>query len=153
MWGKNRRVRVYGRRRSRRPKAWSKAEVAHYQTHKEAARSLTLVRLEYFNQHYQLTYNRVSIKNTRSRWGSCSAQQNLNFNYKIIFLPAELQDYLIVHELCHLKEMNHGPQFWALVAEMFPTYKQSIVQLRSLEPEYFSSEILSRNVSSKEYYK
>lgn len=141
---------MYGRRRSRRPKQWTKAEIAHYQNHKEAARSLTLARLEHFNQHYQLTYNRVAIKNTRSRWGSCSSKNNLNFNYRIIFLPPELQDYLIVHELCHLQEMNHGPQFWALVAQTLPQYRQCITQLRALEPEYFSSEILSRSMSSKE---
>jgi predicted metal-dependent hydrolase len=68
----------------------------------------------YYNEHYHFRYNRVSIKMQISRWGSCSRYGNLNFNYGLINLPQELADYVVVHELCHLKEMNHGPKFWAL---------------------------------------
>lgn len=128
------------RLRKSRPRSWSKptwpaAVVQHYAQHKESAREVTLKKLEYFNQFYNFTYNRVAIRNTRSRWGSCSSKQNLNFNYRILFLPPELQDYLIVHELCHLQEMNHAPQFWALVAQQIPDYKIRIKQLRELEKE------------------
>lgn len=125
-------------RRSRRPRRWSKAEQAHYKTHKEAARELAHARLAHYNQFYGLTYHRVAIRNTRSRWGSCSSKQNLNFNYRILFLAPELQDYLIVHELCHLAEMNHGPQFWALVAQQVPDYKACIVRLKKVEKDLFS---------------
>ncbi len=92
----------------------------HYLAHKEAAREIALARLQYFNNHYGLSWNRVAIRNQRSRWGSCSSKGNLNFNYRIIFLPEHLRDYIIVHELCHLKELNHGPDFWYLVAEQSP---------------------------------
>lgn len=95
----------------------------HYAEHKEAARKLALERLEHFNKHYGFEYKSVSIKNTKTRWGSCSAKKNLNFNYKILFLAPEERDYVIVHELCHLKEMNHGPKFWKLVAEQSPNWK------------------------------
>lgn len=105
----------------------------HYRAHKEAARSLTLARLAHFNQHYGLHYNRVAIRNQRRCWGSCSSLKNLNFNYKILFLPPELQDYIIVHELCHLKEMNHGPNFWALVEETIPDYRARRAALRIID--------------------
>jgi len=126
---------IVRRRRSRRPTAWSTAQKKHYDEHKEAARVLVHLKLEYWNQFYRYKYNRVAIRNTRSRWGSCSSKDNLNFNYRILFLPPKLQDYLIVHELCHLKEMNHAPPFWALVAQQIPNYQTQMRQLRALEPE------------------
>lgn len=116
-------------RRRRRPTTVTK----HYLAHKEAARTLVHERLAHYNAHYQLQYNRVAIRNQRRCWGSCSSLQNLNFNYRILFLPEHLQDYLVVHELCHLVEMNHGPQFWALVAEQVPAYQTARRELRAHE--------------------
>jgi predicted metal-dependent hydrolase len=95
---------------------------AEYLKHKEAARVLVHNRLRYFSGLYGYQYNSVSIKNLTSRWGSCSIRRNLNFNYKILFLTPEQQDYIIVHELCHLAEMNHGSKFWALVQKQIPNY-------------------------------
>lgn len=93
-----------------------------YQINKRAARDLIIKKLEQFNEHYHLAWSRVSVKNQRSRWGSCSRLGNLNFNYKIVFLPPALQNYIIVHELCHLKELNHSKNFWNLVSETIPDY-------------------------------
>jgi len=94
-----------------------------YLKYKEAARILAKSRLEHFNQFYGYKFNRVSIKNQKSRWGSCSKKGNLNFNYKIVLLAPELADYIIVHELCHLGQMNHSKEFWKLVVRTLPNYK------------------------------
>ncbi|MDZ4284315.1 MAG: M48 family metallopeptidase [Patescibacteria group bacterium] len=91
--------------------------------HKEAARAFVHARLAAFNAHYGFAYNRVAIKNQRSCWGSCSERRNLNFNYRVLFLPPLIADYIIVHELCHLAELNHSPRFWSLVAQICPQYK------------------------------
>ncbi len=65
----------------------------------------------------------VTIRAQKTRWGSCSAKGGLNFNVKLYFAPPEALDYVVVHELCHLCEMNHGPRFWALVAQIMPDYQ------------------------------
>jgi predicted metal-dependent hydrolase len=97
---------------------------------KVVALELVHRRLEYFNDYYRLTYYNVAIRNQKTRWGSCSRQGNLNFNVKIAILPAKLADYIIVHELCHLKEMNHSERFWKLVAQTFPDHKELRKELR-----------------------
>jgi predicted metal-dependent hydrolase len=94
-----------------------------YLENKSAAERLVWGRLEHFNAFYDFSYNRVAIRDQKSRWGSCSGKKNLNFSYRIVFLPSELADYLIVHELCHLKEMNHSDDFWALVGKTVSDYK------------------------------
>lgn len=95
------------------------------------ARVFVLARLEYWNLFYNFTYNRLTIKAHKRRWGSCSRLKNLNFNYKIIFLPWPLADYIIVHELCHLQELNHSAKFWQLVARVMPDYPARRRGLRS----------------------
>jgi len=95
-----------------------------YKKNKEKARRLVKSRVKFFNQIYGQKIGTIYIRNQRSRWGSCSHKGNLNFNYKIIFLPQELQDYLIVHEICHLIEMNHSKKFWKFVGQTIPHYKK-----------------------------
>jgi predicted metal-dependent hydrolase len=102
-----------------------------FEKEKEAARVLVHTRLEFFNRHYGFVWGKVFIRNQQSRWGSCSSKGNLNFSFKIVRLPPELADYIIVHELCHLKEFNHSPRFWALVAETIPDYKTRKAALRA----------------------
>lgn len=103
--------------------------LAHYRTraqylaHKGAARALVLEKLEQWNAVYRLPLGRVAIRDQATRWGSCSHKGNLNFNYKVLFLPEHLVDYLVVHELCHIREMNHSERFWALVARAIPAYE------------------------------
>lgn len=103
-----------------------------YEQYKEAARVLVTRRLEEINQHYGFEYGRVSIRNQRTRWGSCSSAGNLNFNYKIVFLTPEQQDYIVAHELCHLEHMNHSHAFWERVQEAIPNAVTLAKQVRAL---------------------
>jgi predicted metal-dependent hydrolase len=88
-------------------------------------------RLKIFNQHYRFVIGKVSIKDLRSLWGSCSSRKNLNFNHKIVDLPPEQADYIIVHELCHLREFNHSKKFWDLVAETIPNFRRIKNELKN----------------------
>ena len=112
---------------------------SHYYAHREAARVHITERVTYWNQYYNFTYKRIAIRNQRSRWGSCSALGNLNFNYKLLFLPSHLCDYIVVHELCHLKELNHGPRFWAEIGRTLPDYRHHVRELRHLERNFGTS--------------
>ncbi len=103
-----------------------------YSEKKEEAYKMIMEKLNYYNQFYNFDYKRVSIRNQRNRWGSCSSKKNLNFNYRIVFLPSELVDYLVVHELCHLKEMNHSKRFWELVEQIIPDCKKLAKRLRKI---------------------
>ncbi len=110
-------------RRVRRKKVVSAKSKAEFKELAPVARAIVEERLAHYGPRYGFIYNKVFIRNTRTRWGSCSSHGNLGFNYRIAKLPAALQSYIVVHELCHLKELNHSPRFWALVAHELPHYK------------------------------
>jgi hypothetical protein len=103
---------------------------------REQARIFIENRLSFFNKFYNFEINRIAIKNTSTRWGSCSSKANLNFNYKIIYLRPELADYLIVHELCHLGELNHSKRFWALVEKTIPNYVDLNKEIRRIHVKF-----------------
>ncbi len=103
-----------------------------YKKYKEEARVLVLQRLDHFNKIYNFKWENISIKNTKTRWGSCSGKGNLNFNYKIVLLPTELSDYIVVHELCHLREFNHSKNFWKLVSKAVPKYLELRKQIKQI---------------------
>jgi predicted metal-dependent hydrolase len=107
-----------------------------YLEHKEKVEALVQDRIAFYNTHYGFSIGNISIKNQKSRWGSCSANGNITINYKIIFLSPEQQDYVIVHELCHRGEFNHSPRFWALVERTIPEYKHIRKELRGEEVKY-----------------
>lgn len=99
---------------------------------KEYARDFVTRRLEKYSEIYGFEYKSVAIRDQKTRWGSCSSKGNLNFNYKIMLLPQRHADYIIVHELCHLKEFNHSERFWKLVAKTIPEYEKIVKQLKVL---------------------
>lgn len=102
-----------------------------YKRYKEKARQFIKAKVEGLNQVYAFQYSRISIRNQGTIWGSCSQEGNLNFNYKLYFLPNHLAEYIIAHELCHLKELNHSKEFWQLVAKTIPDYKPRIKELKA----------------------
>lgn len=97
---------------------------------REAARRTIRDRVQFWNKRFGFPYGRVAIKNHRSLWGSASVKRNLNFNFRLVLLPPELLDYVVVHELCHLKEQNHSAAFWSLVRSALPDYRALRNELR-----------------------
>lgn len=100
-----------------------------YQRDREQAHHIILSRVEVLNRLLNLVYKKITIRRQATRWGSCSRTGNLNFSYRLIYLPAQLRDYVVVHELCHLQEFNHSPKFWALVESILPNFRQHRSQL------------------------
>lgn len=94
------------------------------------ARAVFAERIAHCNAAYGFTFGRVSIKEQKSRWGSCSRAGNLNFNWRLLLAPLPVLDYVVYHELAHLKEMNHSPRFWRLVARACPEYETHRAWLR-----------------------
>ncbi len=81
-------------------------------------------RLEKWSARLDVSYNKIAIRGQKTRWGSCSSKGNLNFNWKLLTAPGPVIDYVIIHELTHLKEMNHSKRFWQLVAEHCPSWRE-----------------------------
>jgi predicted metal-dependent hydrolase len=77
-----------------------------------------------------VAYGNIRVNKAKTRWGSCTAKGDINFTYRLLFVPQELIDYVVVHELAHLKEMNHSPRFWAVVQSVMPDYKERRKQLK-----------------------
>ena len=81
-------------------------------------------RVAYYSKIMGVTVGRITIRNQKTRWGSCSSKGNLNFNYQLYYLPEELLDYVVVHELAHRREMNHSKNFWKIVEAELPDYRE-----------------------------
>ena len=87
-------------------------------------------RTAYFAKRMGVTYNRITIREQKTRWGSCSSAGNLNFNWRLVLMPPEILDYVVVHELCHLKEMSHSKAFWDEVGKVMPDYEMHKLWLK-----------------------
>ncbi len=87
-------------------------------------------RVVYFAEQMGVTYGRITIREQKTRWGSCSSKGNLNFNWKLVLMPDEILDYVVVHELAHRQELNHSERFWAIVAEVLPDYRERRTELK-----------------------
>jgi predicted metal-dependent hydrolase len=97
---------------------------AEVRTLADRARSIVPVRVARFAGQMGVSYGKITIRSQTSRWGSCSARGNLNFNCLLMLCPPEVLDYVVVHELCHRKQMNHSKEFWAEVASVLPEYEK-----------------------------
>ncbi len=93
------------------------------QQKKIAAKEIISKLVDQYAAVYAVKYRRISIRAQGTRWGSCSMHKNLNFNWRIILAPEDIQRYVVVHEVCHLREMNHSRKFWDLVEMTIPQYK------------------------------
>lgn len=106
--------------------------VEDYMKNKARARTIIEEKVFKFNKYYNFEIRKISIRNQKTRWGSCSKKGNLNFNYKLIYLPEKLIDYIVIHELCHLKEFNHSEKFWKLVGRLIPEFKKVRSELKEI---------------------
>ncbi len=118
--------------RRKKPVVVSGARQA-YLTHKEFARKVIVTLVEEYATRHGFAPKRIAIRHTRRRWGSCSAAGNLNFSYKLAFLPSCLARYVVVHELCHLRHLHHRDTFWQEVASLMPDYADRVAVIRTME--------------------
>ena len=93
-------------------------------------REVFAARVAHFAPLVGVSWGRISVRRQHSKWGSCSGKGNLNFNCLLLLAPAEVLDYVVVHELCHRLEMNHSPRFWAEVGRVCPGYREARRWLR-----------------------
>lgn len=90
---------------------------------RKKAKEIIVARVKHWARVLDLEYSRVFVKDQRTLWGSCSGRRNLNFNWRLAAAPPEALDYVVIHELCHLREMNHSKRFWDHVGAVCPGYK------------------------------
>ncbi|MBP7134486.1 M48 family metallopeptidase [Patescibacteria group bacterium] len=99
------------------------------------AKKRILERIAYFNREGRFTIRGISIRDQRTRWGSCSSTGKLSFQYRLIRLPLPLLDYVVVHELCHLEHLNHSHSFWRAVESILPDYVRLQAELKQYRLE------------------
>ncbi len=100
--------------------AWESLSAAD----KKIAKQKIMEHVDYYARRMEIDYGSISMRNQKSRWGSCSSKGNLNFNYRLAYMPEELLDYVVVHELAHRRHMDHSAAFWEEVETYYPAYKK-----------------------------
>ncbi|MCL6445075.1 MAG: M48 family metallopeptidase [Alicyclobacillus sp.] len=100
---------------------------------REEAKATLIPRAAAWSRKLGYEYAGIRVKTQHSRWGSCSAKRNVNLNWRLVQTPSRVMDYVIVHELCHLKELNHSARFWRLVETAMPNYQEAIIWLKQHE--------------------
>ena len=86
--------------------------------------------VDFFSAKHELSFSKIRIMNNKNKWGSCSSKGVLSFNWRLVFAPKEILEYLVVHEMCHIIEMNHSIRFWNLVDTLYPNYKLAKLWLK-----------------------
>lgn len=100
------------------------ATAALEKRYRDAAKEYIPKRVEYYHALTGGDYQKITIRDQKTRWGSCSSNGTLSFNYRLMLAPPRVLDYVVVHELCHLTHMNHSTAFWEMVASILPDYKE-----------------------------
>src|SRR5208282_5533310 len=100
------------------------------------ARRIFLERLALFAERLAVRYRVLRLSSATTRWGSCSAEGKILLNWRLVHFPLSSIDYVVAHELAHLREMNHGPRFWNTVAQVLPGFEAARAQLNDPPPEF-----------------
>ena len=111
-------------------RALPKAEIVFTEWYREQARAVVSERVNLYAARHGFTYRKIRITSARTRWGSCSSMGNLNFTWRLVMAPPEVVDYVVVHELAHLRVNNHSKEFWKQVERIMPDYKQRLKWLK-----------------------
>lgn len=125
-WIAQKKIEMEGKSRAReeRRKTLPEWTQEDYRKCRTAAGQMLQERAAFFAGIMGVDYGRITVRDQRTRWGSCSAKGNLNFNWRLILAPQEVLDYVVVHELAHRREMNHSHRFWSLVKMVLPDYER-----------------------------
>lgn len=129
-WIADHRAKVLARRTMEESNPVSPLTDAQLRNLKKRASLVIPERVAHFAPLVGVDYGSITIRSQKTRWGSCSSKGNLNFNCLLLLAPPEVLDYVVVHELCHRKQMNHSPRFWAEVGRILPDYKVRVNWLK-----------------------
>lgn len=100
---------------------------------REQSKKYLISQLKLLSEKLKLNIESISIRDQKSRWGSCSSNKSISLNYKLIFLPIHLVTHIMIHELCHIKYLNHSDKFWHLVSQYDPAWKEHRIELKQAE--------------------
>ncbi len=127
---------------------YTQAELKRLQTferrYRDRARQLFSQRAAFYLPMTGGRYTSITIRDQKTRWGSCSSRGTLSFNYRLVFAPLKILDYVVVHELCHLTHMNHSRDFWGLVEQVMPDYRERRAWLKEHGQELSLEQYLER---------
>ena len=136
-WIANIQSKLSKRQETQRTIRLTAAEVKEY---KKKAQKFFQLKCQYFALQMGVKYGNVKVNSAKTRWGSCNRKGDINLTYRLLFASEELIDYVVVHELAHIREMNHSSRFWAIVEQMMPDYRERRKKLRDFQHELIMEE-------------